>query len=41
MDFHSFKQSQPAKAVFRAMGLVDELEAAFSWNSLRGLIVDL
>lgn len=40
MDFVAFKASQPAKAMFRKLGLTEYLEAASSWRALRGLIVD-
>ena len=38
-DFASFKSSQPARAMFRKLGLSDYLEAATSWRSLREIIV--
>ncbi len=40
MDFATFKTGEPAQAMFRKLGLLDYLEAAGSWRSLRELIVD-
>jgi hypothetical protein len=40
MDFTSFKTSQPARQMFRKLGLLDYLEAAQSWRHLRQLIVE-
>lgn len=40
MDFNEFKASDPARAMFRKMGLLEYLEAATSWRALRSLIVD-
>lgn len=39
-DFASFKAGEPARSMFRKMGLLQYLEAAQSWRSLRRLIVD-
>jgi hypothetical protein len=39
MDFASFKAGQPARAIFRKLGLDAYLDAATSWRSLRALIV--
>ena len=41
MDFAEFKSGQPAKAMFRKLGLCEYLEAANSWRSLRALIMEL
>jgi hypothetical protein len=38
-DFAAFKASEPARAMFRKMGLTEYLEAADSWRELRRLIV--
>ncbi|MBX9820051.1 hypothetical protein [Afipia birgiae] len=40
MSFRDFKNGEPAKAIFRAMGLGSYLDAAGSWYALRHLIVD-
>jgi hypothetical protein len=40
MDFATFKAGQPAKTIFRKLGLTDCLEAATSWRALRAVIVD-
>jgi hypothetical protein len=40
MNFLAFKNSQPAQAMFRKLGVPQLLEAAQSWRSLRKLIVD-
>lgn len=40
MDFATFKAGQPAKAMFRKLGLSEYLESANSWRALRALIVD-
>jgi len=40
MDFATFKAGQPARAMFRKMGLLDYLEVANSWRELRLLMVD-
>jgi hypothetical protein len=37
--FEAFKAGQPARAIFRALGLSEYLEAATSWRVLRMLIV--
>jgi len=39
-SFDDFKRGEPARSVFRAMGLLEYLEASESWRSLRELIVD-
>lgn len=39
-DFQSFKSGDPARSLFRKLGLLDYLEAAQSWRMLRHLIVD-
>ena len=39
-DFAWFKQSEPARAMFRKLDLSDYLESATSWRALRALIVD-
>lgn len=39
MNFASFKASEPARAMFRKLGLLDFLEAAQSWQSLRSAII--
>lgn len=38
--FAAFKASEPAKAMFRKLGLSEYLEAAESWRGLRALIVE-
>lgn len=40
MDFKAFQSCDPARAIFRAMGLLDYLESSTSWRALRALIVD-
>jgi hypothetical protein len=40
MTFAEFKASRPARDIFRKMGVLEYLEAATSWRSLRALIVD-
>ncbi len=40
MTFAEFKSSQPARAMFRKLGLSEYLEAAQSWRNLRALVVD-
>jgi hypothetical protein len=40
LSFAAFKAGQPARAIFRAMGLSEYLEGANNWRSLRALIVD-
>ncbi|QPF81624.1 hypothetical protein IC762_17505 [Bradyrhizobium genosp. L] len=40
MNFAEFKMSQPARIMFRKMGLLDHLAAASSWRDLRELIVE-
>lgn len=40
MSFAEFKAGQPARAMFGKLGLLDYLEAAESWRSLRALIVE-
>ena len=39
MNFTEFKAGQPARAMFRKLGLTEYLEAATSWRMLRSLIV--
>lgn len=39
MNFKEFKASQPARSMFRKMGLLEHLEAALSWRDLREIIV--
>lgn len=39
-DFKAFQASQPARAMFRKLGLLEYLEAAAGWRSLRSLIVN-
>lgn len=40
MNFASFKTSEPARVMFRKLGLLEYLETSKSWNSLRALIVE-
>src|SRR6266498_413501 len=40
MNFAEFKASDPARAMFHKLGLLDILEGATSWRMLRALIVD-
>ena len=40
MDFETFKNSEPAKRAFRAMGVDDLLAASRSFGMLRRLVVD-
>jgi hypothetical protein len=40
MTFAEFKASRPARDIFDKLGLLDYLESATSWRSLRTLIVD-
>jgi hypothetical protein len=40
VTFAEFKASDPARSMFRKLGLLDYLEEATSWRSLRALIVD-
>lgn len=40
MNFASFQRCDPARSMFRKLGLLDYLETAQSWRSLRALIVD-
>lgn len=40
MDFAAFKAGQPAKAMFRKLGLSEYLDGAGSWRALRHLIVE-
>jgi hypothetical protein len=40
MTFAEFKRSDPARSMFRKLGLLEYLEVASSWRSLRALIVD-
>lgn len=40
MNFAEFKAGQPARSMFRKMGLLEYLDAAKNWRSLRSLIVD-
>jgi hypothetical protein len=40
MTFNEFKASDPARSMFRKMGLLEYLESATSWRMLRALIVD-
>ena len=39
-SFDRFKAGDPARIMFRKMGLLDYLEAARSWRELRSLIVE-
>jgi hypothetical protein len=38
-DFAAFKSSEPARAMFRKLGLSDLLQDASGWPSLRALVV--
>lgn len=40
MNFAEFKASAPARSMFRKLGLLDYLDSAGSWRSLRHTIVD-
>jgi hypothetical protein len=40
MTFAEWQASRPAREMFRKLGLLDYLEEAASWRSLRRLIVD-
>jgi hypothetical protein len=40
MNFNEFQASEPARAMFRKLGLLDILEEARNWRALRGLVVD-
>jgi hypothetical protein len=40
MDFASFQAGQPARDMFRKLGLLDYLESATSWRDLRYMIVE-
>jgi len=40
MNFASFQAGEPARAMFRKLGLSEYLEAATSWRALRALVVD-
>lgn len=40
MNFAAFKTSDPARAMFRKLDLLEHLDAANSWRVLRALIVD-
>jgi hypothetical protein len=40
MTFNEFKASEPARSMFRKLGLLEVLETAQSWLSLRRMIVD-
>lgn len=40
MTFEQFKSGQPARSMFRKLGLEEYLEAATSWRALRSIIVD-
>lgn len=41
MTFAEFQASQPARDIFRKMGLLEYLESAHGWRSLRSAIVEL
>lgn len=40
MTFAEFKAGEPARSIFRKLGLAEYLEAATSWRALRAIIVD-
>lgn len=40
LNFAGFKAGDPARSMFRKLGLEDYLQTATSWRSLRALIVD-
>lgn len=39
-DFQSFRDGDPARSIFRKLGLLYHLEAAQNWRMLRNLVVD-
>lgn len=40
MTFEEFKAGDPARSMFRKLGLLDHLDAAIGWRHLRAIIVD-